>query len=232
MGTTAMTTASKSHRIWGRVDRDFDISEHKSIFGLLDNQIEWCESCSEGNVSDKSSTYDEDFRDDDADEQIQLHGENPLQVLTDYKVCSVMPVTEKYPKPRPKGELRLAVHIHINMEAPTFNPVGFLIGKGGCNMKRIVQNTGAHLRVRGKGSGYLEVKGLHEAQTPLMIAVTGSAADPQSFKRAVSMTLEQLSFVEARFTDFCRKQGFRTRGPHFHISFLSLGAAELLSGQQ
>jgi len=214
------TAENKSHRIWGRVDRDFDLSKHKSMFGSLDDHIEWCES-SESDASDKPSL----------DEDEDLEGENPLKVLTDDKVCSVMPVTKSYPKPRPKGELRLAVHIHINMEAPTFNPVGFLIGKGGCNMKRIVQNTGAHLRVRGKGSGYLEGKGLHEAQTPLMIAVTGSAADPPSFKLAVSMTLEQLSLVEARFTDFCRKQGFRTRGPHFHISFLSRGAAEILSGQ-
>jgi len=225
-----MVAAVRSHRVWGRVDKEF-VSEDKSIFGL-DNQIEWCESSSDSDVSDESSIHEDDgIREGAAEKPIQLPGENSLNVLPAGKVCSVMPVTGKYP-PRPKGELRLAAHIHINMEAPTFNPVGFLIGKGGCNMKRIVQNTGAHLRVRGKGSGYLEVKGLHEAETPLMIAVTGSAADPPSFKLAVSMTLEQLRLVEARFTDFCRKQGFRTRGPHFHISFLSLGAVELLSGQQ
>jgi len=207
------------------------ISEDKSVYGLLDNHIEWCESSSERDASDESSICEDESSENNADKQIQVHDENPLKVLTSEKVCSVMPVTGKC-LPKPRGELRLVAHIHINMEAPTFNPVGFLIGKGGCNMKRIVQNTGAHLRVRGKGSGYLEVKGLHEAETPLMIAVTGSAADPPSFKLAVSMTLEQLSLVEARFIDFCRKQGFKTRGPHFHISFLSHGAVKLLSRQQ
>jgi len=133
--------------------------------------------------------------------------------------------------PKRKAEPRLAVHIHIHMTAPYFSLVGLVIGKSGCNLRRIAQFTGAYLRVRGRGSGYLESKGQREAPAPLMIAVTGNASDPLSFKKAVWLTLQHLSTVEARFLNYCRKQGFRTMGgPHFHIGFLNEGAVAVLSG--
>ena len=52
---------------------------------------------------------------------------------------------------------RLWVHIYLNKRVPDFELVPMLIGRFGCNMRNIHQQTGAKVRVRGLGSGHMEV---------------------------------------------------------------------------
>ncbi|CAK0892224.1 unnamed protein product [Prorocentrum cordatum] len=100
------------------------------------------------------------------------------------------------------------------------------IGHRGCNMRRISVATGAKLRIRGRGSGFLEGKDQQEAPVPLMVAVTADREDAADFVRAVEMTLQYLHSLEEPFHSFCRRHGFRHRGP-----FVSLDgeARELLA---
>lgn len=230
-------TGVRPHRIWGGLESGYNIDSD------TDQSIDWCptsesdEDLSPENVSPESvsSGY---FRQDAVNSLSAFNSYSNGSFLqtemqnttTAVPVVKLLGSADGARRAKLKAEPRLAVHIHIHMTAPCFSPVGLVIGKGGCNLRRIAQFTGAYLRVRGRGSGYLEAKGRHEAPTPLMIAVTGSADDPLSFRKAVWLTLQHLSAVEARFLTYCEKQGFRAMGgPHFHIGFVSAGAVTVLS---
>ncbi len=59
--------------------------------------------------------------------------------------------------------------------------------------------TGAKVRIRGRGSGHLEVGGKHEAPVPLMVAITADQEAVGNFRRAVMMTLRlSLDVKESR----------------------------------
>eukprot|EP00928_Gymnodinium_smaydae_P029957 TRINITY_DN22410_c0_g1_i1.p1 TRINITY_DN22410_c0_g1~~TRINITY_DN22410_c0_g1_i1.p1 ORF type:complete len:594 (-),score=100.77 TRINITY_DN22410_c0_g1_i1:258-2039(-) len=137
-------------------------------------------------------------------------------------------------RPRGKRPLRLWAHIYLHMQRPGFDLVPMLIGRGGQNLRKIADQTGAKLRVRGRGSGHLEVDGKYEAPTPLMVAVTTELKDRDGFRSAIELTLQELRGVERRFRDFLEKGGDASGepfvGPCFSIGLLTDGAAELLDG--
>lgn len=133
------------------------------------------------------------------------------------------------PRARGKRALRLWAHIHLHMRATGFDLVPMLIGRGGCNVKRIVEATGAKIRVRGRGSGHLEIDGKFEAPTPLMVAVTSNLEDKAGFRNAVVMTIEELRCVEQRFLAFCEKTWHaKPEGPCFSMGTLPRLAEEAL----
>ena len=68
-----------------------------------------------------------------------------------------------------------------------------VIGKDGCHLRKIVQTMRAKIRVRGRGSGFLESNS-KEAPVPLMVAIRSE--DPDQFKMATRMVIAQL--VEAQ----------------------------------
>jgi len=131
-------------------------------------------------------------------------------------------------RPSGKRALRLWAHIHLQMQATGFDLVPMLIGHGGSNVRRIVDATGAKIRIRGRGSGHLEVDGKFEAPTPLMWAVTADYEDAEGFRNAVEMTLAELRTVEHRFLVFCQKKGHVQEGPCFSIGSLPEVAEEVL----
>eukprot|EP00425_Heterocapsa_triquetra_P006392 CAMPEP_0195157288 /NCGR_PEP_ID=MMETSP0448-20130528/185088_1 /TAXON_ID=66468 /ORGANISM="Heterocapsa triquestra, Strain CCMP 448" /LENGTH=456 /DNA_ID=CAMNT_0040196081 /DNA_START=32 /DNA_END=1399 /DNA_ORIENTATION=- len=97
---------------------------------------------------------------------------------------------DKEGRPRRSGHsrrLRLWAHIYLHMDVHGFDLVPRLIGRGGANMRRIADKTQAKIRIRGRGSGHLEVDGKYEAPTPLMVAVTTDRADASSFRHAVEL---------------------------------------------
>merc|ERR1712107_713062 len=114
------------------------------------------------------------------------------------------------------------------MQVDGFDLVPRLIGRNGCNTRKIAE-AGAKVRIRGRGSGHLELNGKHEAPTPLMIAVTTDRADPVSFKNAIVMTLQELRAVEQKFAAWCQKRNHKHEGPSFSVGRLSDGARDLLS---
>merc|ERR1711904_23416 len=59
-----------------------------------------------------------------------------------------------------------------------FNVVCKLLGDKGCHMKTIAENTGAKLRIRGRGSGYREGPDQIEASNdPLMICISADSLE-------------------------------------------------------
>merc|ERR1712137_103262 len=112
---------------------------------------------------------------------------------------------------------RLRTHIYLHMQRFGFDPVPPLLGRAGCNMKKIIDASGGKVRVRGRGSGHLE-RG-EEAQTPLMVAVSAPADNPGAFRLAVQMTLQILEGIEDRYKGFCAQQGCIMKTPcwSFHV---------------
>jgi len=125
---------------------------------------------------------------------------------------------------------RLWAHIYLHMQLEGFDLIPRLIGRGGCNMRKIAEATGAKVRIRGRGSGHFEMEGKAEAPTPLMVAVTTDHADPAMFRKAIEMTIKELKAVEGRFNSFCEKQGHVHIGPCYSVGVLQPNAAEALTG--
>lgn len=132
-------------------------------------------------------------------------------------------------KPHDRQPGRLWCHIFLHKGHPEFDLVPMLIGKGGCNMRDIYQKTHCKIRVRGRGSGHLEVEGKKEAPVPLMVAVTANVTDSDGFKLAIQMTLARLKTVDDNFTMFCQGRGIQAPNHRlFSIGELSKGAENVL----
>lgn len=128
----------------------------------------------------------------------------------------------------PRRPARLWVHIYLHMQAPDFDLVPMLIGRGGCNMRKIADRTRAKVRIRGRGSGHLEADNKQEAPTPLMVAVTTDHLDAGGFKEAVRMTIHELEIVSQRFQSHCEKKNHPFTGPFYSVGLLPPGAEESL----
>ena len=119
--------------------------------------------------------------------------------------------------------------VHIFLHPPNdFKMIPMFLGKHGKNMKQIADETGGKVRVRGRGSGYLEVDGEREAPVPLMVSVSNLQDAPTSFKRAVDMTVELLLMVTSQYKVYCRKEG-RLPSPLFSFDEMCDEAREMLS---
>ncbi|CAK0799118.1 unnamed protein product, partial [Prorocentrum cordatum] len=108
---------------------------------------------------------------------------------------------------------RLYVHILLHMQVAGFDLVPRLIGHRGCNMRRIATATGAKVRIRGRGSGFLEGKHMREAPTPLMVAIATRREEVHGFVKAVGMTLQTLHGMEEAFRSHCHRQRVTHQGP-------------------
>ncbi|CAE7649459.1 HET-E1, partial [Symbiodinium pilosum] len=167
----------------------------------------------------------------------------PSPILLPPQPCIPIPIMPTAPKPMEAAEQaeesqlekrhrsrrsRLWVHIYLRMQLEGFDLVPRLIGRKGCNMRRIAEQTSAKVRIRGQGSGHLEIDGKYEAPTPLMIAVTTDHADPDMFKQAVQMTLTVLKAVEGCFRVFCSQKGIEHAGPCYCVGMLQPNAQAAL----
>ena len=129
----------------------------------------------------------------------------------------------------PRMPPRFWVHIFLHPQDVRFEMIPVFIGKDGINMKKIFHETGAKVRIRGKGSKHLEVHGKKEAPVPLMVAVTVEEGDMVNFKAAVDMTVVQLLEVAERYKQFCRHRGgLASDLPMFSIGEVSAGMGEML----
>jgi len=80
-----------------------------------------------------------------------------------------------------------------------------LIGSKGSNMKRIVRQTEAKLRLRGVGSGYFEGASQKESPEPLQLCV--SCTSIEGYRIAVYQVKELLLRVYEEYRQFCRDNG-------------------------
>lgn len=89
-----------------------------------------------------------------------------------------------------------------------------LIGAKGANMKRIVRQTDAKLRLRGQGSGYLEGAGQKESSEALQLCI--SCTSPEGYAAAVKSAEDLLKSVYEEYRQFCRQKGMPV--PDLHVS--------------
>jgi RNA recognition motif. (a.k.a. RRM, RBD, or RNP domain) len=80
-----------------------------------------------------------------------------------------------------------------------------LIGVKGSNMKRINKETEAKLRLRGKGSGYLEGSAKVESPEPLHLCI--SCVSATGYNAAMDMVKSLLEEIYADYRKFCKQKG-------------------------
>jgi len=93
-------------------------------------------------------------------------------------------------------------------EEPAFKVTSRVLGPHGQHMKAIAEATGAKMRLRGKGSGFLESEDRRESTDELMLCV--SAQDWTSYQETVSLVTELLNGVYDQYKTFCRRSGAQT----------------------
>jgi len=109
-----------------------------------------------------------------------------------------------YSKPAGQGKRQCQFMIGIE-EEPQFQVKRKVLGPHGHNMKAIAEKTGAKLRLRGRGSGFLEGPEQREASDPLMLCV--SAPDACSYGESVRLLRKLLEGVHESFRGFCKRAG-------------------------
>eukprot|EP00928_Gymnodinium_smaydae_P037355 TRINITY_DN2594_c0_g1_i3.p1 TRINITY_DN2594_c0_g1~~TRINITY_DN2594_c0_g1_i3.p1 ORF type:complete len:665 (+),score=120.96 TRINITY_DN2594_c0_g1_i3:211-1995(+) len=94
-------------------------------------------------------------------------------------------------------------------EDSTFQVCRRLIGPGGANMKHIVSKAGdgTKIRIRGRGSKYLEGPEKKEATDPLMVCI--SATSKENGEVASSLVESLLETVHEDYEFFCKSRGMR-----------------------
>eukprot|EP00746_Dinoflagellata_sp_MGD_P162782 gnl/MRDRNA2_/MRDRNA2_90496_c0_seq1.p1 gnl/MRDRNA2_/MRDRNA2_90496_c0~~gnl/MRDRNA2_/MRDRNA2_90496_c0_seq1.p1 ORF type:complete len:573 (-),score=129.20 gnl/MRDRNA2_/MRDRNA2_90496_c0_seq1:191-1909(-) len=106
----------------------------------------------------------------------------------------------------------------------SFNVVRKLLGDHGAHMKAIAENTGAKLRIRGRGSGFKEGPNNVEADEPLMICI--SATSSSSFEESTRDVESLLNHVHDQYYMFCEERNLprpklvveQTEQPQMHAS--------------
>lgn len=92
-----------------------------------------------------------------------------------------------------------------------------IIGQKGCNMKKIVDASGAKLRLRGKGSGYLEGPLKQESPEPLHLCV--SCQSQAGYNAAVKAVSEILEGVYDEYRKFRRtRKGHHDQEPDLKVA--------------
>merc|ERR1712136_236182 len=90
-------------------------------------------------------------------------------------------------------------------DEPKFRVIRRLLGSSGANMKAIAQQTDAKLRLRGRGSRFLEGPEQVESTDPLMLCV--SCTDRAGYDAAVGMTWQLMKRLYGEYRRFCIKTG-------------------------
>jgi len=118
--------------------------------------------------------------------------------------------------PHTKGVRKHTCRFIIGIENDKeFQVARRIIGAKGTNMKHIVKQTEAKLRLRGMGSGYFEGAGQKESSEPLQLCI--SCTDSDQYKSAVRQTEELLKRVYEEYNQFCRENGMTP--PNLQVNF-------------
>ena len=108
---------------------------------------------------------------------------------------------------RSRGQAkRLWAHVYLHQWHPDFDLVPSLIGYQGEHMKRVNLATTAKVRIRGKGSGHLEVAGRWEAPVPLMLAVSTDSCAVNRFRAAIEMIIALVARTALLYKTFCAER--------------------------
>jgi len=105
-----------------------------------------------------------------------------------------------------KGNEKFQCQIIVGIEEDSkFRVVRRLIGSAGANMKDINERSGAKLRLRGRGSKFLEGDEQKESTDDLMLCL--STQDKEGYETAIRMASELLEGIHRSYRAFCAKVG-------------------------
>mmetsp|Transcript_65471 Transcript_65471/g.211093 ORF Transcript_65471/g.211093 Transcript_65471/m.211093 type:complete len:337 (+) Transcript_65471:78-1088(+) len=90
-----------------------------------------------------------------------------------------------------------------------------LLGPHGRHMKEIAEHSGAKLRLRGRGSGFLEGPEQQESEDPLMLCISGP--DAGSCWEAARAVRELIEGVHEEYRQFCRSAGQSVPDLRIHV---------------
>jgi len=90
-------------------------------------------------------------------------------------------------------------------EDPKFRVAKRILGSGGIHMKSIAEKSGARLRLRGKGSNFLEGPQQKESEDDLMLCV--SCEDVDGYEAAKTAVTELIESIHAQYRAFRQKSG-------------------------
>merc|ERR1712061_467160 len=112
-----------------------------------------------------------------------------------------------------------------------FELIPKLIGHRGQNTRDIWEQTDTKVRIRGRGSGHVEMHTGREAIAHLMMAVTADHGRKEDFRTAVELVKSLLEHVFARFDAFCQQRGLpKYRDSFFWMGELSSESEDCLTG--
>ena len=135
-------------------------------------------------------------------------------LLSPSSAAGVIPRSGLPPTPGSQAQVRkYTCRFDIGVEnEKEFQIARRIIGSKGCNMKKIVDVSGAKLRLRGRGSGYLEGPNKEESPEPLHLCVSCTTQD--GYNAAVRAVTEILEGIYSDYRKFClvKKKG-REFGP-------------------
>jgi len=104
----------------------------------------------------------------------------------------------------------------IGIEEDTkFRVVRRLLGSHGAHVKAIAEKTGAKLRLRGRGSKFLEGYEQQESNDPLMLCV--SVPDPAAYAETVGLIRAHLEAIYKDYSDYCAESGIAAETPRIKI---------------
>jgi len=127
------------------------------------------------------------------------------------------PSTSVDKTPHMKGVRKYTCRFLIGIENDKeFQVARRIIGAKGANMKRIVRQTEAKLRLRGTGSGYFEGAGQKESTEPLQLCVSCTSAE--GYRTAVKHVEDLLKRVYEEYKQFCRDNGRQLPDLHINLS--------------
>jgi hypothetical protein len=127
--------------------------------------------------------------------------------------CGGDPMKTSHVKGAKKYTCRFLIGIDNDKD---FQVARRLIGSKGSNMKKIVRQTEAKLRLRGVGSGYLEGASQKESTEPLQLCVSCTSAE--GYKTAVHQVEELLGRVHEEYRQFCRENNLPIPDLHINLS--------------
>jgi len=136
------------------------------------------------------------------------HGHIPPPRCEDYP--SFYPVSESYVTEGtgPAGMVirKYTCRFEIGIENDRdFHVARRIIGQKGANMKKIVRMTDAKLRLRGKGSGFLEGTQKQESHEPLHLCV--SCREYFGYRTAIAEVKKLLEQVYDEYKEYCSTRG-------------------------
>jgi len=112
------------------------------------------------------------------------------------------------------SKMQCQFYIGIEEDAK-FKVTRKILGPHGQHMKSIAEASGAKLRLRGRGSGFLEGAEQRESSDELMLCV--SSTDQAGYDEARRLVQELLERVYKEYRTFCRKAGWSAGDLRIHV---------------